>query len=49
MCVELMYENDVLKRKTPEGRRIYLRSEFDDKSGHHHSEECSIPIARNES
>jgi RNA-directed DNA polymerase len=35
LCIEMLYEEAVLVREDDEGRRIFLREEFDDRSGHH--------------
>ncbi len=41
LCIELLYPDDDLRRVDPAGRRIYLRSEFED--GKHKSEPVYCP------
>ena len=35
LCIELLYPDDVLARQAQDGRRLYLRSEFDERTGKH--------------
>lgn len=43
LCIELLYTDvDLLKTDT-NGRRLYRIDEFDERSGHHHTETASIP------
>lgn len=48
LCIEMLYPDAVLAIRDAEGRRIYLRSEFDEHTGHHHSEQCSIANPKSE-
>jgi RNA-directed DNA polymerase len=43
LCVEMLYTDDDLRKRDHEGRRLYLRSEFDKRTGYHSTERCSIP------
>jgi RNA-directed DNA polymerase len=47
LCIELLYSDEVLKRRDSEGRRIYPSAEFDANSGHHVTEDayCTAPRA----
>lgn len=47
LCIELLHSDDVLKRQDAEGRRIYLRSEFDRDAGSNEDGTRVIPTARN--
>ena len=47
VCIELLYEDEILQRENSKGRRIYLREEFDERTGHHKTEPCTIPHANN--
>src|SRR5690349_16295187 len=48
ICIELLYPDAVLKAEDDDGRRLYLRSEFDKKTGiHHESSDITIPNAGN--
>jgi RNA-directed DNA polymerase len=46
LCIEMLYVDEDLKRRDGQGRRLYLRSEFDPRTGHHATEPCSIPNPR---
>lgn len=35
VCIEMLYEDSLLKRINSEGRRVFLSSEFDPRTGHH--------------
>ena len=37
ICIEHLYKDEDIRRVDSEGRRMYLRSEFDDATGHHRS------------
>ena len=37
ICVEHLFKDEDIRRTDPDGRRMYLRSEFDDTTGHHRS------------
>lgn len=42
-CIEMLYGmNQIKTLKTPEGRRLFFRSEFDDKTGWHKSEDVVL-------
>jgi RNA-directed DNA polymerase len=43
ICVEMLYRDADLRRRDAEGRRIYLREEFDIHSGFHPDENVSTP------
>jgi RNA-directed DNA polymerase len=49
LCIEMLYPDSDLLRPTAEGRRIYLRSEFDPRTGHHISENCSVADRKRDS
>ncbi|MBS1882919.1 MAG: RNA-directed DNA polymerase [Actinobacteria bacterium] len=42
LFIEKLYSEEVLKTKLANGRRVYLGTEFNPKSGHHLEEDCSI-------
>jgi hypothetical protein len=43
LCIEMLYGNEVLRRKDSSGRRLYLSQEFDRRSGHHESRLVTTP------
>lgn len=49
VCIEMYYKDDDLKRKDESGRRIFLRSEFDETNGSHHSENIYCIHPKNQS
>jgi len=46
-CIEMLYPDTDLDRRDQDGRRVYLRSEFDDQTGHHLKENCSVANINN--
>ena len=46
-CIEMLYPDIDLNRRDADGRRVYLRSEFDEKTGHHLKESCSVANIKN--
>lgn len=40
VCIEMLYPDDVLKRKDKNGRRLYLTTEFNSKTTKHLTEAC---------
>lgn len=47
ICVELLFETSTLQTKDSDGRRVFLRTEFDGRTGfHRESEDITIPNAR---
>ena len=47
LCIELLHEDAVLKSTDEDGRRIYLRSEFNKRSPKHKTEDLMIPNVGN--
>jgi len=47
LCIELLHDDGVLQRKNDEGRRVFLRTEFDPESGRHEDGTCYTPHAGN--
>ncbi|MGD9711258.1 MAG: reverse transcriptase domain-containing protein [Thermomicrobiales bacterium] len=45
LCIELLYSDEVLGREDGEGRRVFLRSEFDPETGLHEDGKCYTPHA----
>ena len=45
LCVELLYTDDLLRKRDSQGRRIYFKNEFDPERGHHLTERvhCTNP------
>jgi RNA-directed DNA polymerase len=43
LCIEMLYEPDVLAREDDDGRRLFLMEEFDSRSGLHKSGPFSTP------
>lgn len=43
LCVELLYEDEVFDRRDDEDRRLFMRHEFDAKSGVHHTGQYTTP------
>lgn len=46
-CIEMLYQDVDLNRRDADGRRVYLRGEFDEKTGHHPTEACSVANIKN--
>ena len=44
-CIELLYEDSVLKTNDSEGRRVFKRSEFHPRTTVHESGQCTVPHA----
>jgi RNA-directed DNA polymerase len=42
VCIEMLYEDDDLRRRDPAGRRLYLGAEFDRRTGHHRTEPVHV-------
>jgi RNA-directed DNA polymerase len=47
LCIEMLYSDDDLRIPDSSGRRIFLRSEFDTRSGQHLKEPCHISNPKN--
>jgi RNA-directed DNA polymerase len=47
ICIEMLYPDKSLALTNADGRRIYLRSEFNEATGHHISEPCNIVNRQN--
>lgn len=43
LSVEMLYDDETLRRRDSSGRRLYLASEFDRRSGHHETELVTTP------
>jgi RNA-directed DNA polymerase len=43
VCIEMLYTDDDLRRRTSDGRRLYLSEEFHPRTGHHETEEVNAP------
>jgi RNA-directed DNA polymerase len=45
LCIELLYDDDLLRKPDSQGRRLYFKNEFDQESGHHLTERvnCANP------
>jgi RNA-directed DNA polymerase len=45
VCIEMLYTDADLERRTLDGRRLYLSQEFHPRTGHHESEPVHVPHA----
>jgi RNA-directed DNA polymerase len=48
VCIEMLYSDEHLRIRDGSGRRMYLRTEFNVRTGQHESEQCNMAHPKNE-